>query len=301
MKTILVTGANGFLGNHLIHSLIELKNYKILAFDINTEVIRGQFDHCQNIEFFNKDCWDNKTIPFEKVELVVHLAFGRAHKGEKDIASGLKFTNELFNQIIKFKIPELINISSQEVYGNLPLDNRKEFCLAAPNTIYGMAKFASELLANNTNKLSKTNVTSLRLAGLLGRETTSRMVNKFVLNALNSKAINIVGGKQVFSQLDVRDAVSGIIALIKTPSKAWKPVYNLGYLRSYSIIEIADAVTIVAKEFYLPEVKINLEQTDDALCAEMDSGLFYNDTGWRPRYDMLEIVRSIFTHQLQHK
>jgi nucleoside-diphosphate-sugar epimerase len=124
------------------------------------------------------------------------------------------------------------------------------------------------------------------------------MVNKFVENAIARLSIKIVGGSQFFSQLDVRDAADAIVSLLGVEPKNWKRVYNLGHTRSYGILEIADIVAKVAVEMGLPKPQIEIRESDAKLFAEMDSSLFYGDTGWRPKYDMYDTVRSIFMYQL---
>lgn len=53
MKTILVTGAGGFLGGYLIEQLLNMQEYKVLAFSSCKEKIQKRFANGQNIEFFD--------------------------------------------------------------------------------------------------------------------------------------------------------------------------------------------------------------------------------------------------------
>jgi nucleoside-diphosphate-sugar epimerase len=168
--------------------------------------------------------------------------------------------------------------------------------------LYALAKLSSEIIIQSVfNSVRNIHFTNIRLAGLVGKELKDRITNKFINNAINGKPLNITGGKQQFSYLDVHDAADGIIALLKTPPEVWKTVYNLGYLKSYGILEIAELVTQVAKKFNCPEVKINLNKADGSLHAEIDSTLFYNDTNWKPMYDMKATIDSIFRYELEHK
>jgi nucleoside-diphosphate-sugar epimerase len=126
------------------------------------------------------------------------------------------------------------------------------------------------------------------------------IVSRFVTNAINKEPIKIIGGKQVFSNMDVRDAASGILALIKTDRKKWKKVYNLGCEWRHSIIEIAEIVKEIAKE-YNKNVKIVIEEKDVYLDSGMDSTLFYKDTGWKPKYNMKDIVKNLFDYLLEDR
>jgi len=232
------------------------------------------------------------------VDVIIHLAFSRAHKGEIEIAKSLLFTNEVFNKARKYQIPAVINISSQEVYGDKYPPSWHEGLLPAPNTIYGFAKFSSELLAKNLDHQGITNATNLRLAGLIGQDTDSRLVSRFVDNVIKGIPIKIMGGGQVLSQIDVRDAVSGIVSLLKIPSSSWKSAYNLGYKRSYSIFEIAELVVEKAILFGFKDIRVLKEDSNVVLNAVMDSTLFYTDTDWQPKYDMGSTIESIFKYKI---
>lgn len=298
MKTILITGAGGYLGGHLVEQLSKADRYKIFAFDLGKGMIQKRFQDIQNIEFFDAKDLESDKIPFDATNVIIHLAFARAHKGEMEIANSLVFTNELFNKVRKYQIPALINISSQEVYGNNYPPLWHENLLIAPNTIYGFAKFSSEILAKNLSFQGFTNATSLRLAGLIGQDADSRLVSKFVDRVVNDLPIIIIGGNQVLSQIDVRDAVAGIISLLDISSSIWKGTYNLGYIRSYSILEIVDLVVEKAKLFGFRNIKIEFKDSDISINAGMDSALFYKDTDWQPKYDMGSIIESIFEYKL---
>ena len=301
MRTILITGAGGYLGGHLIEQLSQEDKYKIFAFDLEKEKLKERFNNIHNIEFYEFNDFELNTLPFGETDIIVHLAFARAHKGEKEIAKSLVFTNDFFNKVREHRIPALINISSQEVYGNLYSHTWQEELLPTPNTIYGFAKFSSEILARNLNFQGITNATNLRLAGLIGQDTDTRLVSRFVDNVIKRIPIKILGGEQVLSQIDIRDAVSGIESLLRTPSTRWKNTYNLGYIRSYSIFEIAEIVVEKARLFGYKDIKTVREDSDAKLNAVMDSTLFYTETEWQPKYNIGSTIESIFEYKLSKK
>ena len=52
------------------------------------------------------------------------------------------------------------------------------------------------------------------------------------------------------------------------------------------------------KDFIKKEIVVNIERTDESLYAELDSSALYEDTGWKPKYSMEDMVRSIFEYKL---
>ncbi len=301
IRTVLVTGAGGFLGSYLIEALIQENLFQIMAFDLDKATLTKRFDQAEQLGFYDIADFENKNIPFDQVDIVIHCAFSRSFEGFA-LAKSLEFTKQILGTAAEYEISSFINISSRSVYGQNPNTPWSEVTPVNPDSLYAMAKFSSELLVQTLAKAeSNFFYTNLRLAGLVGPELDVRIVNRFVQQALKGETIKIKGGNQQFAYLDVRDAASGIAALLQKKSKTWKSVFNLGYYRSYSIIEIAEVVANVARKFNYPEVKINIEKTDEMLYADIDSSLFYTNTNWKPKYDMEAIVASIFEKQLKPK
>lgn len=168
----------------------------------------------------------------------------------------------------------------------------------ATESIYGFSKYASELLGNNIAIMTKhqTKITNLRLASLTGGKEGLKLevISKFVDKALKSETIEIIGGKQVFSYMDVRDAGAGIIALLSMNPEKWKEIYNLGSNKRYNILDIASLVAEVAKEYTDNPVRIQIEEKDIYLDVGMDASMFYKDTQWGPQYDMKDTIKSLF-------
>lgn len=300
MQKILVIGAGGFLGKYLIDALLEKNEYEVLAFDLAKERLVAKFPNRNEIFFYDTSDWKQGNIPFNEVDIVIHCAFSRSMKGS-ELAKSLIFAQEIFS-VSAANNCHVINISSRSVYGQNPNIPWCEMTPVDPDSLYALSKFDSELLLKTAFSSNKnTFYTNIRLAGLIGPELDARIVNKFIHQALNGETSNIKGGSQQFAFFDVKDAADGLVALLQTPPQSWKPIYNLGYIRSYSIMEIADMVAKTAREFNCDEVAINLEKTDDRLYAEIDSSLFYNDTGWQPKYDMQATIRDIFLYQLRNR
>ena len=298
---VLITGAGGFLGGELIRQLSEKKDYEIFALTSNKEKVMTEFSCIKQLFCFDIDDMKSGKIPWNKVDILVHCAFARASKGS-ELAKSLNFTNELFIEVVENKVPSIINISSRSVYGQLNKPLWIEKTPVEPDSLYALAKYTTELLTSNIKNISKNNIlaTNIRLSSLIGNGLSERIVNKFVEHALKGETIRIIGGKQVFSYMDVRDAAAGIIALLSVNPQEWKEIYNLGNNKQYSLIDIANLVAEVGKNYVEESIKIEIEEKDICLDDGMDSSLFYMDTKWRPQYDMKDIIESLFKY-LSHK
>lgn len=296
MKNILITGASGFLGGYVLEKLISIPDYRISLLS------RSQAKPIQNltnmdVAHYGIDDLQAGEVPFDDFDIVLHCAFARSSIG-KELRSSIEFSSEIFLRGLKADCC-LVNISSRSVYGQNPNVPWREDTYPEPNDMYALAKYCSEhMLDLLSSSMPCCAATHLRLAGLLGNELTDRIVNKLIKFIIDTGYISISAGYQQFAYLDVRDAADAILALLELDPQNWKRVYNLGYTRSYGIIEIAEIVANVAVEMGFPKPQIEIRESDEKLFAEMDSSLFYGDTGWRPMYDMYDTVRSIFMYQL---
>ena len=92
--------------------------------------------------------------------------------------------------------------------------------------------------------------TSLRLSGIIGGAkglVNIDLVSKFVENVKNQKNIKVIGDMQQFERLDLRDAVSGIISLLNTPSQDWKSVNNLGSNNPFKLLYLDQEIIKIGK------------------------------------------------------
>ncbi len=298
MKTILITGAGGFLGRYLIEALVSESRYKILAFDLTTELLKKRFTQFEQIEFYENADFLNKNIPFDQVNLIIHCAFSRSSEG-KALAGSLDFTKKMLLASEQHNIQSFINISSRCVYGQNPDTPWTEQTIVYPDSMYALAKYSSELMTNQIASTTDLNCTNIRLAGLNSPGLDERITSIFIKKIIDRQPIKIIGGKQNFSFLDIRDAANGIVALINNSNpEEWQDIYNFGPPHTHSIIELADMIAEASKNYVKHKVNIEIERTNVELFAQMDSSLFYQITGWRPQYDMRAIIRSIFEYQM---
>lgn len=291
---VLITGAGGFLGNELIRQLLKT-THVVYALSSDKEQIKTRFSN--KCHAFSIKEWEDGELPLDKIDVVIHCAFARAYDFVS-LKKSLDFSKEIFSN----SGYNIINVSSRSVYGQNPQTPWCETTEAQPDNMYAFAKYTTELLIGMKYNLNESsNYTNIRLAGLVGKELEDRVINKFIDVAISTNTISIKGGKQQFAYLDVRDAAAGIIALLDIKPEEWKTIYNLGNINSFSIIDIAETVKEIAKEFIEEEVIINIEKTDATLYADIDSTSFYEATNWKPKYDLKAMVRSIFKYKIKNQ
>lgn len=289
---ILITGSDGFLGSKITQAIQENTSWNVLGLTMSMNLVQNMLEHdtgidlsrvqyLTNEEFLNSDRSDWNLAG------AVHLAFSRRMRPAAEIASSIDFAAKIFHKLADLKVDNVINMSSQGVYGNTS-DIRTEETPPAPETHYTMAKYAAEILFNDIFR-DCSHHTSFRLDPV----AQSQNVLKGLCKSAKEGLIHLKGGKQVFSFIDADDVPPAVIAMLQTEG-VWKPVYNVGWNRKrYTLIELADLVASVAVNCNYPFPQILLEEKDIALWSGMDSASFTAKTGWKAAYTLEKTLKEM--------
>lgn len=302
-KTVLITGACGYLGQNLIKQLIKENEFELWIFDLDKGKLKETFN-AKTENIFDKSDLEHGRIQLGNIDILLHLGFARPHRTTEEIANSLKFTAELFTRAVTHHVPAIINISSQSVYSKFSTQLQTEKTPVAPFNPYAQAKYATELILNSLKTINnQLHYSSLRLASLAGGANGLEEVDflsKFVRNAIKGESINIIDGTQRMELLDIRDAVNAIIIMLKSNSEFWKPVYNLGSGQIESLIVIARKVNQLAicyNDGKCSEIKI--EDREINMNFGMNSSLFCNDMKWQSEYDLDKTIVSLSEYLLK--
>ena len=144
-KVLLITGTRGYLGRNFINAIYNTGLYTIWALSLDKENARGILDHKVDRYYDRNDLRDG-NIAFGNVDTLLHFGFARPHCSNDQIADSLAFTNDLFRYAGMHHVPEIINISSQSVYGQETTPPWNENTPVSPSIPYATAKYATELM-----------------------------------------------------------------------------------------------------------------------------------------------------------
>ncbi len=204
--TILLTGAGGFLGKHLLEVLLSQTDHSVIVLTSQGKNLCGMFPAEENrltvvpTEQFT-------SLPFAEIDVLVNCAFPRNEDGTK-MAEGLRFIAEILNAAVDGGVGAVINISSQSVYSQQRTEPAAEDTPLNLEGKYAVGKYAAELLTNTL--CAAIPHTNLRLASLIGAGFDQRVPNKLIAKALAGEELKVLTGPQYYGFLDVRDAADAI-------------------------------------------------------------------------------------------
>lgn len=290
MKTVLITGASGFLGYHLVERFIERGDTRVIA-------ILGRPGDKENVlpdsdRVMVYPCSALFKTNFGHVDTLIHTAFSRG-----DSLPGLTRSIELTKQIIELvnsqDIDSILNISSQGVYRGLrPGEKVDEAGFVEPNTAYGMAKWAVE---NMLELGSDKPYCNIRMASL---SANARFLEFFVDCVVEGRDITVTAPEQYASVMDVSDAVRGILSVERLNLTERDYVYNMGPGEHYSILEYATMINEIGQEFGFPRIRIRVADTGKCFAICMDCSKLMKQTGWEPELSVTMLLRRMFNNRI---
>ena len=252
MPTSLVTGAAGFIGSHLVDSLLE-RGHEVVALD---DLSGGFVDNVNpKATFVEASCVQHEVISklFEErqFDYVFHLA-AYAAEGLSHFIKRFNYTNNvigtvnLINESVNHNIKRFIFTSSIAVYGKNQLPMREDL-IPAPEDSYGVAKYAVELDLKASHEMFGLDYVIFRPHNVYGeRQNTGdkyrNVIGIFMNQLLEGKPFTIFGDgeqKRAFSYIG---DIAPILAESATHEGARNEIFNVGADTVYTVNTLASEV-----------------------------------------------------------
>lgn len=263
---ILVTGGAGFIGTNFIKYIMDRhKDDEVLCVDKLTYAgNRGnlaEFENDSRFEFCKADICDKDKI--EKIfrgyvpDCVINFA-AESHV-DRSLVNPSAFieTNVVGTQILldavnKYQIKRFHQVSTDEVYGDLPLDRPElkfnEESMLKPSSPYSASKAAADLLVLAYHRSFKTPVTVSRCSNNYGPyQHFEKLIPHMISLALCGKPLTVYGdGKNVRDWIYVDDHCRAIDMIIRGGKSG--EVYNVGGGNEISNIELVRMILSLLKK-----------------------------------------------------
>lgn len=301
---VIVTGAAGFLGSHLIDRLLEMGAFVIGIDNFLTgdrRNISRLRDH-SNFQFLLKDVSTANMIFEKPIHYVLHFASPASPIDylEFPIETLEVGSNGTRNML---KIAELAGArfllaSTSEVYGDPLVHPQKESYWGnvnpvGPRGVYDEAKRYAEAITMAYHRYHKVDVAIARIFNTYGprmRSNDGRAIPAFIDAALRNNPIPMFGdGKQTRSFGYVDDTVSGLLALLL--SNQTGPI-NIGTPVEYTLLVLAEAIIDICNSKSEIVFKPLPEDDPKQRCPDINEA--FRTLNWRPQFDLCTgLVRTI--------
>jgi len=303
MKKVLVTGADGFIGSHLVEELVKM-GFKVRAFVYyNSFNNWGWLDRLpkkilEKIEIFNGDIRDPNGVreAMKHTDVVYHLAALIAipysyHSPDMYVDTNIKGTLNILQAARDFKTSRIIITSTSEVYGTakyVPIDENHPFQGQSP---YSATKIGADRLAESFYRSFNLPITIVRPFNTYGPRQSARAVIPTIITQLLAGKEEIkLGSLSPTRDFNyVKDTVNGFIAIAESENTIGEEI-NIATQNEISIGDLANELISQIN----PSAKIVCD--DDRLRpekSEVNRLLGSNEkikrlTNWTPKYSFSE-------------
>lgn len=260
MKKLLVTGGAGFIGGNFVYYMLE--NYPetelvcldALTYAGNLETLAGAFKS-PKFKFVKGDITDRKFIYelFENENFDTVVNFAAESHVDRSIEEPEVFlkTNILGTQVLldacnKYSVPRFHQVSTDEVYGDLPLD-RPDLMFTEETPIhtsspYSASKASADLLVLAYHRTFGTPVTVSRCSNNYGPyQFPEKLIPLMIANATHGKALPVYGeGLNVRDWLYVEDHCRAIAMILENGRIG--EVYNIGGHNERANIQVVKTI-----------------------------------------------------------
>lgn len=315
---IIVTGGAGFIGGNFVHFMIDRhKDYKIICVDSltyagNMETLEPVANN-PNFIFFKTDISDRDAVfeifETEKPDAVINFAAeSHVDRSIEDPGVFLK-TNIIGTQVLldacrKYGIKRYHQVSTDEVYGDLPLDRPDLFFTEETpihtSSPYSASKASADLLVQAYHKTYGLPVTISRCSNNYGPyHFPEKLIPLIIANALNDKALPVYGkGENVRDWLYVEDHCSAIDMILHKGTIG--EVYNIGGHNERTNLEV---VKTILKELGKPESLITYvtDRKGHDMRYAIDPTKIRQDLGWEPTTMFDEGIKRTIRWYLENK
>ncbi len=316
---ILITGGAGFIGsNFIFYMLKKHPDYKIICVDKLTYA--GNLETLKNliaenkIDFFKIDICDRERIydlfSREKPEIVVNFAAESHVDRSIDNPGIFVFTNTLGTEVlldacVKFGVKRFHQISTDEVYGDLPLDRPDLFFTEKTplktSSPYSSSKAGADLLTLAYHRTYNLPVSVSRCSNNYGPyQFPEKLIPLMINNALNDKDLPVYGkGENVRDWLYVEDHCRAVDLIIHDENSCGE-IYNIG---GHNEMKNIDIVKLICRELNKPEslIKFVTDRKGHDLRYAIDPEKIYIRLGWLPETKFSDGIKKTISWYLNNK
>src|SRR3954462_3270527 len=319
MRTILVTGAAGFIGSNFVRMLMQRgERVKLIAFDKLTYA--GNLANLQDLlkderlVFVKGDICDEKMVEMtwdeHGVKEVVHFA-AESHVDRSILGSGpfvqanVVGTQVLLDVAKAKNVEKFLYVSTDEVYGTLPEDKPEikftEETPLQPNSPYSASKAAGDCLVRSYFHTFHMPVLTTRCSNNYGpHHFPEKLIPLFVTNLMEGKRVPLYGdGLNIRDWLYVEDHCDAIWTVLNkgTPGE----VYNIGGNNEITNRGIPEVILREMGKGWDESVQYVKDRPGHDRRYAIDASKIKRELDWEPKHRFEDAIKTTIQWYRDHQ
>ncbi|MBE0426134.1 MAG: dTDP-glucose 4,6-dehydratase [Nitrospirae bacterium] len=309
-KKLFVTGGAGFIGSEFVRQGVQ-RGYGMTVVDkLSYAGDPARIKELgEKIKFHKVDIKDRQSIEDifkkEKPEGVIHWAAESHVDRSIDDASPFLDTNVKGTQVIldiskKYEVEKLINISTDEVYGELPESGQfYETSPLNPNSPYSVSKASADMLGRAYYRTYGLPVITVRPSNNYGPwQYPEKLIPVIILKALRDEKVPVYGkGLNIREWLYVSDCVDAVFEILEKGEIG--EIYNVGSGNEQRNIDVVKTVLklLDKSEDLIEFVK---DRPGHDFRYSLNSDKLSKETGWKSSTDFSEGIEKTVKWYVNH-
>jgi nucleoside-diphosphate-sugar epimerase len=288
-KKILVTGASGFIGQHIVAAL-NAKGYEVHGtyFQKPLDPRLTNFEHC---EWYQLNLLSEQEISELMVKVkpshLIHLAWYTKHSKYWSSLENMNWVAAslyLLRQFVDIGGTRIVMAGTCAEY-----DWRYGFCNEKltpkePSTLYGVCKNSLQMMAHKFANENGLNLAWGRIFFPFGPgEHFKRLIPSVILSLLQGQIAHCTHGEQIRDFMYVEDVADALVTLLDTD---FNGAINIGSGEAVSLKKIIYMIADYLKRMDLVELGTLLACSDDPPMIVADNSILKNQMKWSPHYGL---------------
>jgi len=308
MNKILITGCSGFIGSHLMTTLIDSGNYEVYGMDIKS--LPEDFKYKNAITFYQEDIRnkDLYSILNEKPNIVIHLA-ALAGVGNSCINPceymdvNIKGTTNIILNCLQVGCNKIIYASSSSIYGNEDNCDKLETTTQLQSP-YSITKKTCEMIFDYYNRMNHISCIGLRFFSVYGPNGRKDMApHIFIDSIINDKIITMNGDGNVMRDFTyISDIVDGILASIDYMNNERNgiihEVFNLGNGIPITLNQFIGYIEDILDKKSIINYGLSKKYDNEITCANLNKSK--KRLNYSPKVNIKDGLALTINHHLSH-
>ena len=313
-KKVLVTGAGGFIGSHLVEKLVALGS------DVRAFVRYNSRNDYGLIEVLPEDIQEKLTVVVgdlrdsdsvnsvvRNIDLVFHLGASISIpysyvSPNNFVATNIIGTLNVLNAVKDYSIQKMVHTSSSEVYGTaqyVPIDEKHPLQAQSP---YAASKIGADKMVESYHLSYGLPVATVRPFNTYGPRQSSRaVIPTIVTQALTKDEVRLGATSPIRDFSYVEDTVSAFIKVAESPESVGQAL-NFGSGTEISIGDLAgEIISLVGRDVDIvcDDERIRPEKSEvNRLLADVTKAREL--LGWEPLFSLTDGLRNVIDWMSEH-
>lgn len=316
--TVIVTGGAGFIGsNFIFYMMKKYPDYRIICLDKltyagNLSTLKSVMEH-KNFRFVKADICDREKVcalfEEERPDIVVNFA-AESHvdrsieNPDVFLQTNVLGTSVLLDTCQKYGIIRYHQVSTDEVYGDLPIDRPDLFFTEKTpihtSSPYSASKASADLLVMAYHRTYGLPVTISRCSNNYGPyHFPEKLIPLMIANALNDKPLPVYGnGENIRDWIYVEDHCMAIDLIIHNGKVG--EIYNIG---GHNEMKNIDIVKLICQELNKPEslIKYVTDRKGHDQRYAIDPTKIHSELGWLPETKFADGIKKTIKWYLENR